>query len=328
MEQYSFFNSVNGDRRYDASDLAEFFLPFFTNGIFNNGLKVTADEGMKINIATGRAYCNGHRYINKDTVLTKTIDIADGEQSRIDNVVLRVDETNRTFTCQIVKGSYSSNPVAPSLVRDTTTYDLRLATISVPAGVTEITDDLIKDCRFNSDDCGNVVQAVQTIDTTNIFAQYEAKFNELFNQMKGILSEDSAGQLLVEINNVKNKVNNILPIGTIIANDDDDFDPNLLYEGTWERIKGYMLIGRDEDDEDFATSGLTGGSKTHTMTLEELVKHHHVQNLGGELSTVANVPGDYIIGKMNTSDTYDTGETKPMNIMNPYYVANIWRRVA
>ncbi|HIT38205.1 MAG TPA: hypothetical protein IAB59_07010 [Candidatus Onthousia faecipullorum] len=211
MEQYSFFNSVNGDRRYDASDLAEFFLPFFTNGIFNNGLKVTADEGMKVNIATGRAYCNGHRYINKDTVLTKTIDIADGEQSRIDNVVLRVDETNRTFTCQIVKGSYSSNPVPPALIRDTTTYDLRLATISIPAGTTEITDDLITDCRFNSSDCGNVIQAVQGADFTDIFSQFETKFNNWFNDLEVTLDENTATNLT---NRIITLENNEIVLGT------------------------------------------------------------------------------------------------------------------
>ena len=87
MEQYSIFNSENGDRKYLAEDFAEFFLPFFKNGIFDNGLKVVAGTGMQVEIKTGRAFCNGYRYRNKDNSIVKPIAIADGEQSRIDNVV-------------------------------------------------------------------------------------------------------------------------------------------------------------------------------------------------------------------------------------------------
>ena len=36
MEESSFFNDVDGDRIYYAEDFAEYFIPFFTNGIFNN----------------------------------------------------------------------------------------------------------------------------------------------------------------------------------------------------------------------------------------------------------------------------------------------------
>lgn len=105
-------------------------------------------------------------------------------------------------------------------------------------------------------------------------------------------------------------------IGTSYGNGDGSTTFNV------PNIQGRFPIGISSSDTDFNTLGKTGGSKTHTQTIEELAKHHHMQNLGGQLSTVANVPGDYIIGKMNTSDTYDTGESKPMDIMNPYIVMN------
>lgn len=211
MEQYSFFNSENGDRKYLAEDYAEFFIPFFKNGIFDNGLKVIAGTGMQIEVKTGRAFCNGYRYRNKDNSIVKPIAIADGEQSRIDNVVLRLDLTNRTFTCQIVQGSYSNSPVAPALVRDTTTYDLRLAKISIPAGTTAITDDLITDCRFDSTDCGNVIQAVQSADFTDLFKQFETEFYNWFDDLEDTLDENTAANLT---NRVINLENNVAYIGT------------------------------------------------------------------------------------------------------------------
>ena len=338
MEESGFFASINGDRKYKSDLIATFFSKLFTNGVFNNGLQVQANNDMTVTLKSGTAFINGYFYNNTvDKVIN--ISLSDTEQSRIDSIVLRFSKENREIIADVLEGSYADNPIAPKLTRNSNIYELRICNILVNKQADSITSAMIEDCRFNSDDCGNVVQAVQTIDTTNIFAQYEAKFNELFNQMKGILSEDPAGQLLVEINNVKNKVNNILPIGTIIANDDDDFDPNLIYEGTWERIKGCMIIGRDEDDKDFGVSGLTGGSKTHTQTVEELATHNHsvdgwpVRWEQGKQATYFQTEMVYGTTPSNnpyvtSPNTFNMGSGQPMDIMNPYYVANIWRRVA
>ena len=48
MEESSFFNDVDGDRVYYAEDFAEYFIPFFTNGIFNNN--VTTSNALESNI--------------------------------------------------------------------------------------------------------------------------------------------------------------------------------------------------------------------------------------------------------------------------------------
>lgn len=132
------------------------------------------------------------------------------------------------------------------------------------------------------------------------------------------------------INEILNFLNGkLFPIGTLLFNDNPDFDPNVEYGGTWELIKGKMIIGFDDTDDDFNTLGKTGGSKTHTQTIEELAKHTHggvldfrkgSVYLSGSYSTINGQGGD-------TTDFY-TGEGKPMDIMNPHYVANIWHRVA
>ena len=63
MEESSFFNDVDGDRVYYAEDFAEYFIPFFTNGIFNNGCQVLGNTNdMAVNLSTGRAFIEGHRY--------------------------------------------------------------------------------------------------------------------------------------------------------------------------------------------------------------------------------------------------------------------------
>ncbi len=48
---------------------------------------------------------------------------------------------------------------------------------------------------------------------------------------------------------------------------------------TWEReLLGVTPIGYKEGDADFGTVGKTGGEKTHTLTVEEMPSHTHIQN--------------------------------------------------
>lgn len=219
MEKFSFFNDINDDRVYYAEDFARHLKKYFTNGIFNNELKVIANNDMTITIKEGDANIEGYRYTNTGD-LVKTIDNADGTLNRIDNVVLRLDLTNRLISAQIIKGTFADKPVEPELVRTSTIYDLRIAKISIPAGTTTITQDLITDTRFITSDCGNVISTVQTPDTENLFIQmqtlFEKQINELnnnfeiwFDSIKNQLDSDAAGNLQNQINNLNsNKVDN------------------------------------------------------------------------------------------------------------------------
>lgn len=217
MEESSFFNDVDGDRVYYAEDFAEYFTPFFTNGIFNNGCQVLGNTNdMSVSVGTGRAFIEGHRYVNKkDKILV--IDNADGVLSRIDNIVIRLDLTNRNVTAQVIKGTFSNNPVAPDLVRTSTVYDLRIAKVNIPAGTTEITQNLIEDCRFITSDCGNVISPIETPDTEQLFIQIQEifdkfiidntnEFDEWFEHVKGQLSTDVAGNLQSQIDTLTDNV--------------------------------------------------------------------------------------------------------------------------
>ncbi len=201
MEKYGFFNDVNDDRIYFSDDFARYFRKYFTNGVFNNELKVTANNDMTITVEAGDANIEGYRYTNTEDLI-KTIDNADGTLSRIDNVVLRLDLTNRLISILVVKGSFAASPEAPALVRNTTTYDLRLAKITISPGATSIAQADIEDTRLNSDDCGNVVSTVQQLDTEDIFIQYQTAFDKWFEQIKGQLSTDQAGNLQNQIDDI------------------------------------------------------------------------------------------------------------------------------
>lgn len=139
----------------------------------------------------------------------------------------------------------------------------------------------------------------------------------------------------------KNVLDLIYPIGSIIYNDNESFDPNTVFGGTWEKIKGKMVIGLDDADDDFNTLKATGGNKTHVQTVDELAKHNH-GNMGDSNpnsraaeATASGGGGPTAFLAVTNAASFlqgeyirDTGTSKPMDIMNPYYVANIWRRTA
>lgn len=205
MEKFSFFNDIDNDRVYFAEDFARHLAKYFTNGIFNNELKVLANDDMTITIQSGDANIEGYRYTNTESLI-KNIETADGALRRIDNVVIRLDLTNRTISIQVIKGTFDNNPSAPAVIRNSTIYDLRIAKIYINAGVTSIKQEDIEDTRFNTIDCGNVISTVKTLDTTDIFNQYGAAFDNWFNNVKDKLSTDQAGRLQNQIDTINNKL--------------------------------------------------------------------------------------------------------------------------
>jgi hypothetical protein len=223
MERSGFFNSENGDRRYKASDYAEFFNSFITNGVFPNlstSLQVISNNDMTVTVKAGKAWINGYIYYN-DADLILPVDVADGVLNRIDRIVLRMDTTGRAITAQVKKGAFSSSAVAPVLERDADGYELGIADIAINAGATAISQSSITDLRLSSDYCG-VVSFVNPIDVTAIFNQYQdwfnsktnqyqsdmssketqfqSDFNIWFNSIKGQLGTDAAGNLQNQIN--------------------------------------------------------------------------------------------------------------------------------
>lgn len=212
-EQSGFFNAnvVNGnyDREYLAEDFAKYFASFVGNGIFggkSNELLVvqSTDTGMKVDVSPGMGWINGYWYENTSK-LTLNIDVADGVLNRIDSVVIRWGKAERKAWLAISKGAPAAAAVAASVQRTADYYELKLAEISVKAGTTKITQAEITDTRLNSNVCGIVKGLIDQIDTTDLFAQYNAAFQTWFESIKGQLSEDAAGNLQNQINNKADK---------------------------------------------------------------------------------------------------------------------------
>ena len=205
-ENSGFFVSVGGDRKYNADFLARWIASIISNGVYDGELAVTAGDGMAVTLPAGRAWINGYHYRNDGNMILP-IDNADGVLHRKDTVILRWDVNARSITAQVLKGVPASTATAPPIVRSAEQFDLKLAEISIPAGTTAITQDLITDTRLNNDVCGIVTGVVQQVDTTKLYQQIqadlqrfrtenEADFTAWFDSVKGTLGTNEAGNLL------------------------------------------------------------------------------------------------------------------------------------
>lgn len=196
-----FWDSNNGDRTYNSESFELWLKKFFTSGVFQDELQVTAGGGMSVAVSAGYANCDGKVKMFSATSLS--VDAASATLPRIDTVVVERNDSDRTFYLKVVKGAYNGqSPVATSPVRTGGVYQLVLAQIRVNAGATSISTGNITDKRPDSAVCGWVTGTVDEIDLEQILAQSEAEFTAWFNAMKGQLSTDAAGNLQAEIDDV------------------------------------------------------------------------------------------------------------------------------
>ena len=176
--EYGFFASKEHDRRYSADDFSAFFNDFFTNGVLGsdtNSLMVSAVGDMNISIAAGTAYINGHWY-RKSSAQVLSLGDSDTMYGRTDAVVIRCDLEKRMVYPYVIEGVPEEEPAQPLPVRNEKCYDLVLAYIDVAANCVEVTAADITDKRGFDDVCGFVTGAIEHIDTSALFKQYEAQW--------------------------------------------------------------------------------------------------------------------------------------------------------
>jgi len=141
---FGFYNSVAGDRVYDAIQLSSLFDGVLIDGVFEDfedALEVSENSGMDINVAKGKAWFD-HTWTLNDAVLVLTVPAADIIYPRLDYVVLEVDASDsvRENTIKIISGDPYSVPVEPDLIQTAEVHQYPLALIAVAANATEILD--------------------------------------------------------------------------------------------------------------------------------------------------------------------------------------------
>ena len=112
---------------------------------------------------------------------------SDVQYNRLDRIVVRLDPSDsvRSVTIAVKKGTASSPTKIVPLTRVTNgIWELSLAQVWVYANSTEIKQSAIIDERANTDVCGWVTGLIDQLDTTNLFAQYDAAFKDFMEDLK------------------------------------------------------------------------------------------------------------------------------------------------
>lgn len=185
MEKYLFFNSTQMDRRrHQASDMADYWQSFLSNGlIHNNGkpqLELMANNtNRNITLKKGKALLQGHLYVNTDDLVLR-IDNPDSLLDRIDRIVLRFDNTieNRYIKAFVKKGVEASNPIPPQLIRAGDIYEISLAQIKVVAGKSFVEQTDIVDERLNEMTCG-LASSLVSVPTDIFNAEFQAYMQQI-----------------------------------------------------------------------------------------------------------------------------------------------------
>ena len=224
------------DRAVTSEQLREYIKGVITNGVLpnpSNNLQVIAGtNGMTVLVNAGFCVIEGGLAIEPNT-RTLEVTSADSTYDRIDTVVARWDsnDATRRVDLHIVKGVPASHPVRPTLTRNESIYELGLADVFVTKGIVTITNEKITDTRMESARCG-ICSSISEWDTTTIYQQVQADlkqfksseqtaFMEWFDQMKDQLTEDAAGHLQEEVDDINKKIHtNLLnpTLGTTIVN--------------------------------------------------------------------------------------------------------------
>lgn len=182
-----FFNSVDGDRLYNAEEMTTYFEGLVSDGVYANvgeAFQILASgSGLGITVGTGRALVKTH-WIKNDARLPLTLAAADVQYDRIDAVVLRCDLTDsvRALTVEIKTGTPAANAAAPEIVNTQTVKEMPLAFIKIPRGATTITQANITDTRASTA-CGWITGLVEQVDTGTLFLQYHAAYTAMLQQM-------------------------------------------------------------------------------------------------------------------------------------------------
>jgi hypothetical protein len=180
-----FFNSVDHDRLYDATDISRLFDGLIRDGIFasiGDCLVVKQSNQMNVTVGTGRAWFN-HTWSYNDALYPVTIPPSEILMDRIDAVVLEINsvESVRANSIKLIKGTPSSTPAKPALTNTKEVHQYPLAYVTVGKEVTSIRQADIENCVGTSV-CPFVTGILEVISIEQLIPQWKDILNRFVEE--------------------------------------------------------------------------------------------------------------------------------------------------
>lgn len=272
-----FFNSLNGDRKYNAAQMSAIFDGLIIDGVFasiGTAFAVKAAGGLTVNVGVGKAWFD-HTWTVNDSILPMTAPEAEVLLDRIDAVVLEVNgmESVRENTIKFVKGNPSSAPSRPTLTNEGNVHQYPLCYIYRKYGTAVINQADITP-MVGTESTPFVTGILQTISLDELLgkwqdeldrftdarsqevddwiAQEESDFTAWSNKMKADLQQEQTvldqwiaseqADFLAWYNQMKDQLSG-------------DVAGNLQLEIDKEEVKRILLVGFEDGTKEFSDDG-------------------------------------------------------------------------
>lgn len=272
-----FFNSLNGDRKYNAAQMSAIFDGLIIDGVFasiGTAFAVKAAGGLTVNVGIGKAWFD-HTWTVNDSILPMTAPEAEVLLDRIDAVVLEVNgmESVRENTIKFVKGNPSSAPSRPTLTNEGNVHQYPLCYIYRKYGTAVINQADITP-MVGTESTPFVTGILQTISLDELLgkwqdeldrftdarsqevddwiAQEESDFTIWFDKMKADLQQEQnvldqwiaseQADFLAWYNQMKDQLSG-------------DVAGNLQLEIDKEEVKRILLVGFEDGTKEFSDDG-------------------------------------------------------------------------
>lgn len=272
-----FFNSLNGDRKYNAAQMSAIFDGLIIDGVFasiGTAFAVKAAGGLTVNVGIGKAWFD-HTWTVNDSILPMTAPEAEVLLDRIDAMVLEVNgmESVRENTIKFVKGNPSSAPSRPTLTNEGNVHQYPLCYIYRKYGTAVINQADITP-MVGTESTPFVTGILQTISLDELLgkwqdeldrftdarsqevddwiAQEESDFTTWFDKMKADLQQEQnvldqwiaseQADFLAWYNQMKDQLSG-------------DVAGNLQLEIDKEEVKRILLVGFEDGTKEFSDDG-------------------------------------------------------------------------
>lgn len=272
-----FFNSLNGDRKYNTAQMSAIFDGLIIDGVLasiGTAFAVKAAGGLTVNVGIGKAWFD-HTWTVNDSILPMTAPEAEVLLDRIDAVVLEVNgmESVRGNTIKFVKGNPSSAPSRPTLTNEGNVHQYPLCYIYRKYGTAVINQADITP-MVGTESTPFVTGILQTISLDELLgkwqdeldrftdarsqevddwiAQEESDFTAWFNKMKADLQQEQTvldqwiaseqADFLAWYNQMKDQLGG-------------DVAGNLQLEIDKEEVKRILLVGFEDGTKEFSDDG-------------------------------------------------------------------------
>lgn len=181
---FGFYNSLNGDRKYDAIQFGEIFDGIINDGVYQaigSVFKIEPLSGMQISVGTGRAWFN-HTWIKNDSIYPLLLASSHPIYDRYDAVVIEVNSETRTNSINIVQGEPATTPIKPQLNK-TNTRQYPIGYIKVPKNAISISKGDIE-ISVGSKDCPFVTGPLTVLTIDRFMEVWQSEWNQWLNKTK------------------------------------------------------------------------------------------------------------------------------------------------